>query len=162
MKKLLFFIFIILLSSFSIHKFYVSMYQVNYNVNAKRIEITTRIFIDDINTALEKKYHKKILLGSKQETPEDELALKKYISEKCTIKVNGVIKPMVYLSKELEDNTLICYLKINNIPKISKLEIENTALTEVFENQQNIIQSTIYKEKNSALLTLEKNKAVLK
>jgi hypothetical protein len=57
MKKLLFFISIILLCSFSMHKFYVSMYQVNYNANAKRIEITTRIFIDDINTALEKKYH---------------------------------------------------------------------------------------------------------
>lgn len=162
MKKFLFFIAIVLLCSFSAHKFYVSMYQINYNKKAKRIEITMRIFVDDLNTALEKKYHKKTFLGSKQESPEDEILLKKYLAEKCTLKINGVTKPMVYISKELEDNTLICYFKIANVPKIATLHIENTVLTEVFDNQQNIVQTNIYEEKNSVLLTLDNHYQQLK
>lgn len=138
------------------------MYQIEYNQKAKRIEITARIFVDDLNAALEKKYHKKTFLGSKQESLEDENLLKKYLSEKCTITVNGMPKKLIFVSKELQENTLIYYLKINEVSKISKLEIENSVLTEVFETQQNIIQSTINKEKNSFLLTIDKTKAAIK
>ncbi|NJM80000.1 MAG: hypothetical protein HC854_10950 [Flavobacterium sp.] len=36
-------------ASFTIHKFYVSVTQVDYIQNKNRVEITSRIFIDDLN-----------------------------------------------------------------------------------------------------------------
>ena len=39
------------LSSFSFHKFYVSIYQVDFVAEKKRVEITARIFMDDLNLA---------------------------------------------------------------------------------------------------------------
>ena len=47
-------ILVVLLSSFAWHKFYVSVTQIDYVPNKKRIEITHRIFIDDLEKALEK------------------------------------------------------------------------------------------------------------
>ena len=43
------------LTSFSVHKFYVALYQVNYAPEKKMLQITTRLFIDDLNNALAKK-----------------------------------------------------------------------------------------------------------
>ena len=42
---------------------------------------------------------------------------------------------------------------IKEISKIKTLEVKNTALLELNSEQQNIIQSTIYGEKQSLLLT---------
>lgn len=126
------------------------------------IQITTRIFIDDINDALEKKFHKKTFIGDEKENPEDVNLMKKYVAEKFTLKVNGVVKPMNFLSKEIEANVVICYLNIKDISKLNSLEIENSALMELNSEQQNIIQSNIAGEKKSLLLTAENFKGMLK
>ena len=97
-----------------------------------------------------------------QETAQDEINMKKYFAEKFFLRVNGVVKPMTFLSKEVEANVLICYFRIPDVSKISNLEIENSALTEWNSEQQNIIQANITGEKQSVMLTSENFKRVLK
>ena len=46
-------------SAFEVHKFYVAVYQVNYAPEKKMLQITSRIFVDDLSKAIEKKYNKK-------------------------------------------------------------------------------------------------------
>lgn len=166
MKKFFQYSFLIILffglSSMALHKFYVAIYQINYVPQKKMIQITSRIFLDDLNDALENKYHKKTFIGTEKETPEDEVMLKKYLAEKFTLKVNGQLKPMVFLSKELENNVVICYLNIKEVTKINSLEVQNSIITEVYAEQQNIIQSNINGVKENLLLTDEKIKGMLK
>ena len=50
-------------SVFTLHKFYMAVYQINYAPEKKMLQITSRIFIDDLNKTLEKKYNKKFNLG---------------------------------------------------------------------------------------------------
>ena len=150
------------LSSMAIHKFYVSIYQVNYAPKKKMIQITSRLFIDDVNDALEKKFKKRTYFALENETPEDEVFLKKYFAEKFIIKVNGVSKTINYLSKDIDGNVVICYFSVKDLPKISSVAIENSALMELNEEQQNIIQANINGEKQSLLLTSENFKGMLK
>lgn len=150
------------LSSMAVHKFYTSIYKINYAPQKKMIQITSRIFIDDLNEAISKRYKTTCNIGTEKETLQDEVAMQKYLAEKFILKVNGVSKPMSFRSKEIEANVLICYFRITDISKISKLEIENSALTELFPEQQNIIQATISGEKQSLLLTAENFKGMLK
>jgi len=150
------------LSSMAIHKFYVSIYQVNYVSKKKMIQITSRLFIDDINDALEKKFKKRTFIALEYETPEDEALLKKYFIEKFIIKINGVSKTLNYLSKDIDGNVVICYFSIKDVSKISTVEIENNALMELNEEQQNIIQANINGQKQSLLLTSENFKGMLK
>ena len=146
----------------ALHKFYVAIYQINYVPQKKMIQITTRIFIDDLNDALENKFHKKTYIATEKESPEDEVMMKKYIAEKFTLKVNGQLKPMNFLSKELENNVVICYFNIKDVTKINSLEVQNSIITEVYAEQQNIIQSNINGVKENLLLTDEKIKGMLK
>lgn len=150
------------ISSWTVHKFYTSIYQINYVPQKKMIQITSRIFIDDLNDAIEKRYHSKSYIGTDKETPKDVEAMQKYLAEKFSLKVNGTLKPMDFRSKEVEANVLICYFRITEISKITKLEIVNSALTELNSDQQNIIQANISGEKQSLLLTSENFKGMLK
>ena len=149
-------------SSFAVHKFYVSIYQINYVPEKKMIQITSRIFADDLNTVLNKKFNKKTHAGENLESEEDILLLKKYILENLSIKVNDKLQTINYLSKEIEGNVIICYFNIKNISKIKKFEIQNTALLELNDDQQNIMQLNIFNKKENILFTTNNVKALLK
>lgn len=161
-RTTLFLLMFIGLSSMAIHKFYVSIYQVNYAPKKKMIQITSRLFIDDLNDALERKFKKRTFIASKDETVEDENLLKKYFAEKFIVKVNGVSKPINLVSKEVDANVVICYFSIKDVAKISTIAIENNALMELNDEQQNIIQANFNGQKQSLLLTSENFKGMLK
>ncbi|RTZ08579.1 DUF6702 family protein [Flavobacterium sp. GSP6] len=150
------------LTSFSMHKFYVALYQVNYAPEKKMLQITSRIFVDDLNSAIGKKYSKKINLGSEKETAADLVLLKKYFTEKFSIKINGHPTTMYLLSKEMEGDVLICYLSIKDIPKITTLEVYNTVIIEVNNEQQNIMHFKVFGIKNTMLFTDSVSTGVLK
>jgi len=144
---------LIVCSSFELHKFYVSVTQIDYVPNKKRIEITSRIFIDDLEKALTKKYQKKPNITSSNELPEAEEWIKTYIKEKIKISINKKPQVIEYLAKEVEGDVLIIYTKIAISKKINTFEIYNSLLTETFQDQQNIVHTNINSNKKSFLLT---------
>lgn len=150
------------LTSFGVHKFYMSIYQMQYSTEKKRLEITSRIFIDDINKALQLKYSQTTHIGETEETTEDIALMNKYLLEHFTVKINGVQKQLIYVAKELDHNVFVGYYKINDVGKINSIAIRNTVLTDVFSDQQNIIQTTFNGKKQSLLLTAENSSGMLK
>lgn len=139
------------------------VFQVNYAAEKKMIQITSRIFIDDLNSGIEKKYHKKSFIGTEKETQEDVDLLKKYLSENFAIKINGQSKNITFLSKEVESNdVLVCYSRITAVEKFKTLEITNTVLTDWNAEQQNITHISAFGTKKSILFTESSVKEVLK
>ena len=149
---LLLFCFIIC-SSFVFHKFYVSVTQIDYVPNKKRVEITSRIFIDDLEKALTKKYQRKPNITSSNELPEAEEWIKTYIKEKIKVSINKKPQVIEYLAKEVEGDVLIIYTKIAISKKINTFDIYNALLTEVYTDQQNIVHINVNSNKKSILLT---------
>jgi hypothetical protein len=150
------------LSAFEIHKFYMAIFQVNYAPEKKMLQITSRIFMDDLNLALEKKYGKKTNLGLEKETVEDLNLLKKYFNENLIIKVNGQSKPVVFMSKDVEGDVLISYCRVSDVAKLQSAEITNTVLTHWNSEQQNILHCTAFGEKKTVLFTASNKTEVLK
>jgi len=150
------------LASFAIHKFYVSVTQVDFIENKKRVEITTRIFIDDLEKALEKKSSKKVYLATKDEVPEAKDLIKSYLSQKITASINQKPVSIILLGTEIENDVLICYLKIDFSEKITTFELYNNVLTEIYSDQQNLVHTNINNTKRSFLLTKSDKTALIK
>jgi hypothetical protein len=146
---------ILFIASAFVHKFYVSIYHLDYQAQKKRLEITARIFNDDLNLAIEKKYHHKTNLGLANQSASDVDFLKKYLSEHFLIWVNNKPQNMVFVSCEMESNVLVCYLKCIDIQNIKALKIKNTALFEMDDSQQNILQLNMNGKKQNALLVVD-------
>lgn len=139
-----------------------AIYQVNYAPEKKMLQITSRISVDDLNKALEKKYNKKLYLGTEKELPEEMFLLKKYFFENFSIKINGQTKTVNFLSKEIKGDILICYCNVKEITKISSLEIFNSVLLDWNSEQQNMIHISVFGEKKSVLFTDSNRNKTLK
>lgn len=161
-KFLFVFAAMMLLTSLTVHKFYVSVTEVAYAESKNRIEITTRIFIDDLEKGLEKKYKKKINLATKEEIPEAKDFIKGYLNQRFQANVNNKTAEVVFLGAEVENDVLICYLKIDFSEKITTFELYNNLLTEIYADQQNLIHTNINNTKRSFLLTKSEKIALIK
>jgi len=151
---------LVLCSAFGLHKFYMGIYQVEYAPAKKRLQIAMRLFVDDCNTALYQNYHQKTKLGDKQETAAEVNLFTTYIQAHFKVVVNGKLYPIQFKRKELDNNVLVCYYTCEEVPKLSRVVIENTVFTDVFSEQQNMIQAQLFSKKQSALLTQSANEAV--
>lgn len=166
MKKQFFYllalVFVLALSSNSFHKFHTALYQINFSSEKKMLQITSRIHIEDINKVLEAKHKKKVFIGDDKETPDDVKLLKEYLTKNFSIKVNGQLNPINFLSKEIEGDEIVCYSNIKGVSTINSLEIYNTVLIDYFADQQNRVNVTVSGEKKSFLLTSSINAKLLK
>lgn len=150
-----------LLSFVTMHKFYVSVTNIEHSKADKALQITTRIFIDDFQKVLEERYDFKGELTMEKEAKEVEELMKKYVTKKLKIWVNGELKAFNFLGKKYEDDVAICYLEIEGIEKVHSLEVENGILYEIEEDQQNLVHVKINDQRKSLLLVRENDKGLL-
>lgn len=142
------------LSGFAVHKFYVSIYQINFAPEKKMLQITSRIFLDDLNEAVQSKTKQKMYLGEPSETPQQEKRMVDYILSNLQIRINGKPVTVEFRSKEIQDNVMICYFRVTGVTSVKSMWIRNRNLFDYVTEQQNIIQTTINGKKNSLLLTI--------
>jgi hypothetical protein len=152
-KILLLMLLFALFSAFTFHKFYVGVFQIDYFKEKKAVQITARLFIDDLEKALYKKHNKHFYLTTKDEISDANTYIDGYLSEKLKIKINNKVQTLQFLSKEQENNIVICYLKINFKDNIKELEISNTILSDIFKEQQNLVHLNINGNKKTILFT---------
>lgn len=143
------------------HKFYVSIFQIKYEQEKNRLEITSRIFADDLNDALQQKFKEKTFFGENRHNPSQEKWMQQYLAENFIINVNKKLVQLEYLSYEVEDNVVICYFRIKDIGKVKSISVKNKVLYEIFPEQQNIIQTQISNQKKNLVLTLDKSSGIL-
>lgn len=149
------------LTSAAAHKFYVGVFQMEYVPAKKQVQLTSRLFVDDVEAMLNKKYGKRFYLTSKQELPGAEDYLKKYLAEKMEVTINGKVQPMKFLGREMEDDVLICYYTIAAPADVKSIKVSNSVLMESFSEQQNIIHAKINGNRKSLLLTNDKKEGTL-
>ncbi|MCL6268318.1 DUF6702 family protein [Flagellimonas myxillae] len=153
-----------LLMSFSTaHKFYLSVTNVVYSEKSASFQITTRIFIDDLEDVLEERYDIKPALATEQESKIANAYIEKYLRAKFVIELNGENSQYVFLGKEYDNDVIICYLEVENVDfaNLKSIAVQNEVLTDLFEEQQNIVHLKWKGKKRSFVLIKENNKGML-
>ncbi len=160
--KFLFFVVLIPLFAFTtVHKFYVSVTQVEYVKEKQSVQIITRIFIDDFEELLRKRYDENITLNVSKDESSIDAYIQKYLNTKIQIEINGNYKELTFLGKEYEDDIVYCYLEITDIENIESFKITNQLLFDLFEEQQNIVKTNINSRSKSFMLTPNNDFGVL-
>ena len=134
----------------SAHKFYVSLTQINYNSKTKSIEVTLKLFTDDLELSTTN-FSKKTVKIINAEDSDVEIA--NYIKDKFSISINNKVQVLNYLGKEMENDVSWCYLEIKNVTDIQSIKINNRIFTEQFPDQKNLIHLNVNGVEESALLT---------
>ncbi|WMW78206.1 hypothetical protein RF683_01825 [Flavobacterium sp. 20NA77.7] len=148
---------LVLICGFSVHKFYVGVFQVDYFKEKKSVQITARLFIDDLEKALQKKHNKHFYITTKDEIANTNKYIEEYIKERFLVKLNNKNQTLTLLTKEQEDNIVICYIKISFSEKLKSFELTNTILTDIFSEQQNLVHLNNNGNKKTLLFTNTNN-----
>lgn len=162
-KKAFLILLLPLLAFTVVHKFYISVTNVGYSEKDKAIQITTRIFLDDMNTVLKTRYDIDTKLGSEKESDLDREYLEKYLRTKFLVEVNGNPKEYTILGKKYDTDMIICYLEVPKIElsKVSSIAIQNEILTDIYDEQQNVVHFKVNGKKKSFVLLKSDTKGML-
>lgn len=143
------------------HKYYISVTQIDYIEDKQSVQITTRIFIDDFENLLRERYDKTITLEVKNEAINIDTYVSEYLSEKIKIKINGNPVNFKFIGKAYDLDIVRCYMEIEGVSNIESFEIINRVLFDLFDEQQNIVKTKINSKQKSFILIPQKDKAVL-
>lgn len=162
LNKTFYLLFIIPLLSFSAHKYYLSLTQINYKPDSKSVQVIINVFMDDIEIALNKENGIDLRLNTKKELKDNDAYFKTYLKENLQFKVDGVVKDFLYIGKEYEGDLVFFYLEIEPINQLKTLEIKNNILVKYFPQQQNLTKCKLGDTNKTMLLTKEDNSAKFK
>ena len=145
----------------ALHKYYVSVTQVEYIEEENSLQIISRIFVDDFEKLIRERYDESITLAEADEPEIVESYIERYIKEKFVIQIDGKSVSMNYLGKEYDNDIVYLYIEVTDLKEINTMEIRNEILFEIYEEQQNIIRTKIKGKHKSFILIKENAKGVL-
>lgn len=139
----------------ALHPIHLSVTEVEYSDKDKTLQITTRIFIDDLELSVRKAVRQPELDLLKPTGSTTDQLVSDYLKRHLSLRVDG--KPVIlnYLGHETEDVAIICYIETPVIRKASTVEIANTVIQETHADQSNIVHLTFNGSVQSARLTVE-------
>ncbi|MGM9476259.1 DUF6702 family protein [Pedobacter sp. GSP4] len=121
------------------HPLHVSTTEVSFNAKDKTLEISCRIFSDDFESILAKLYKQKTdLNNASMKNAMDEL-VKKYLTTHLQIKANGKASVMNYIGFEIDHEATNIYLEIGKIQSLKSVEVNDTILYDMFDDQMSIV-----------------------
>lgn len=152
-----------LLSFTGVHKFYVSVTNAEYSGEEESLQIISRIFVDDLEEALQTRYDFKAELATPGESEEAEAYIERYFRARFTVLINDLPKDFRFLGKRYENDLVVCYLEVDDLPEASlkSIGIQNDILNEIFEEQKNLVHLKALGKKRSFVLVRENNKGML-
>lgn len=161
--KFLIIIFIIPLFAFAVmHKYYISVTQIDYIKEKESLQMISRLFIDDFENVLRLNYDESIVLAEKDEPILIDTYIDRYLQDKIKLRINNKEVAFNFIGKEYEGDIMRCYLEVENIKYIESFSITNSVLFDLKKDQQNIIKAKINSKNKSVILTSDNPNALLK
>ncbi len=142
------------------HPLHLSSMELNYSKGGT-IEISCRLFMDDMENALNKAYQVPTDLSAPARHQAMDQLLKKYIASHLQLKANG--KPLVlnYLGFEKDKEVVLVYVESVPVKGLQKLEITNSLMYDLFDDQTNIMHLHYLDKRKSFKLDYPKTNAVI-
>ena len=131
-------------STFFAHPLYVSVTNMDIDAQKRSIELSIRIFTDDLETILHNKYNIDGWIGTPAEHRDSRQLLREYVNERFSVVVNNGEKiGLVTDSMTIIDDCMWFYMKGAAQQAIRRVEIDNRLLTDFFSNQNNLVYAGI-------------------
>jgi hypothetical protein len=133
----------VLLAFSAVHPFYLSVCDLVYHPASNTMQISLRIFTNDLETALTKAEGKTVDLYHPADSVKLEQLVESYVRACLKIKVNDREQAMVLHGFEREAESTWIYLSLPDCGKPQQIEIKNALLYNSFVKQSHIIQAEV-------------------
>ncbi|HRI21867.1 MAG TPA: hypothetical protein PLA68_12980 [Panacibacter sp.] len=122
------------------HPFFVSMTDVNYNAKDKELEISVRIFADDLENTI-RKYHPNIKIDILHPTDQKQMDgfVNDYIQKHLQFQLDGKPVQIGFVGYEQQSESIWIYFEVKDVTAVTKLHITNSLLHDYNTSQINMM-----------------------
>lgn len=147
-----------------LHPIHISRSEINYDTEAKSLQITLHVFIDDLEEAMKLEGFSVPKIGTKSELKNSDQLILEYFRKKYQFS-NSRNEPLTYhwIGKELGDSplALVCYLEIENVNSIQQISVRNDLNMDLYDDQVNIMETFLNNRPKSAFHVKKKGQIKL-
>lgn len=136
----LFYIILLVFNGYA-HDIHLSKTEIRFKPDQSAIQISAHIFIDDLEIALESRIEEKLNLCTKKEHFSADSLIWAYINEQLFLTVDNKELEFEWVGKEISEDlaAVWCFLEVPIESISANLEIHNTVLMELYDDQKNIV-----------------------
>jgi hypothetical protein len=144
------------------HPIHVSITEISYHSPTKAVQITVRLFIDDLETAVRQQTRQPELdlLAPPASTTTDALVAA-YLRERFQVSLDSKLQKWNYLGHEQEGPALIAYIEIEKARKFKTIDVRNACMHEIYDDQNNIVNVNYQETVKSLRLTTDQQSGKL-
>ena len=125
------------------HVFYVSIVRVKWNVDETRLDISVRIFTDDLEEAIVAEGGPRLRLWTDQAHADRDRHVAGYLASRLSFRINGVERQLAYTGMEDALDATACLVQITGVDRVETIEVENRILIDMFDTQANVMRFEI-------------------
>jgi len=114
------------------------MIEIDHNAKEKTVEVSIRIFTDDLENTLKKYGNTKVDILHPANKAEVDKLLNDYIQHKLQLKLDGKAVTLHYLGYEQQLESIWTYLEVKDVPTLKKVSVNCSLLYDYQEKQTNI------------------------
>jgi hypothetical protein len=131
------------------HDFHSSLAEVSYNPAAKSLEVSLRMFTDDLGEALTRENKRTV---SVDQTDTADPLIKRYLEKHFAVAgTDNRRKPMTWVGKEISVDVTWVYFEIPLTESLNGMKLLNSLLCELFDDQVNIVNVSYQGQKRTYL-----------
>jgi hypothetical protein len=135
------------------HPFYVSVTEMSHNAKEQILEISCKMFTNDLETALEKTGGGKADLADPKDKNATDKRIAEYITRHLQLKINGGPVVMQWVGSEQESESTWCYLQVGHVASVHQIDLANSLLYDSFDKEINIMHATVGGKRQSNKLS---------
>jgi len=147
-------------ANFLRHPLHLSSTELNYNMKTATVEVSCRIFTDDFEDLLGKKYKVKPDLSAPAKHQEMDALVNKYMATHMQLSTGGKILPLTYIGYENDKEAVVVYMESSAVKNLKTMEVSCTVLYDSFDDQTNIFHVSHNGNRKSSKLTYPDKKFV--
>jgi hypothetical protein len=142
------------------HPFFISVTEINHNASNGSIEISCKMFTDDLENTLKKEFKTPLDLAAPKDKRQLDKFVFEYLRQHLQLKVNGKTATFNFVGFETEGESAWSYLEVKNVSQVKSIDISNSLLYESYDSQISIIHAMVGgTRKSTKLVNPEKNAA---
>lgn len=136
----------------AVHPIFVSVTEIEHNAAQKTLEISCKLFTDDLEKTLRMHTSAKVDLLNAAVKKQMETLVNNYIQQHLQIKADGKLVALQFVGFEQQEEGIVSFYQASNVPTVKKLDITNNLLYEYKTEQMGIMHVMVNGTRKSSKL----------
>jgi hypothetical protein len=131
------------------HPLYISVTEITHNAKDRILEVSCKVFTNDLETVLEKMSGGRVDLSAAATKAASDKLIDTYVEKHLRLKVDGKPVLLHFVGSEQENDGTWNYFQVNEVQAVKRIEVVDELLYDSFNQQINILHVTVGGQRKS-------------